>query len=594
MNESRIQDTYCRAVEALLAERNREGIWRGRLSSSPLATAAAVFALYQVDSRGYQPFITKGLHWLADVQNSDGGWGDTDGADPSNLSTTLLCRAAFYGCRAISVYELTLSKAQRWIEGKVGSLEPKSIVNAVYAAYGKDRTFAVPILTMCTMAGCLGEDGWQYVVSLPFELAVLPRRLFRWLNLSVVSYALPALIAIGQVKFHFDPPKNPLIRFIRGLVRNKTLSFLRCLQPANGGFLEAAPLTAFVTMSLAAMGKSQNETAQKGADFLIQSIRPDGSWPIDTDLATWLTTLSVNALGEDAASVLSAEQRKTICDWLLRQQFQTVHPFTGALPGGWGWTDKPGAVPDADDTAGALIALYHLDKVNPAVGAAAKRGAVWLLNLQNADGGIPTFCRGWGKLPFDRSCPDITAHVIQAWMCWRDADPAMKKRIDRAVQKALLYLRSAQTKSGGWLPLWFGNPAAKGQTNPIYGTARVIMSLAGMEEYKIEELIQPAVDYLIKMQKQDGSWSADGVCESSAEETALAVGALAALQCRYEGAILNPPALEEAVKKGVAWLTEQRNTSDKSSPIGLYFARLWYYEQRYKIIFSISALRHKG
>jgi hypothetical protein len=57
MNESRIQDTYRRAVEALLAERNREGIWRGRLSSSPLATATAVFALYQVDSRGYQSFI---------------------------------------------------------------------------------------------------------------------------------------------------------------------------------------------------------------------------------------------------------------------------------------------------------------------------------------------------------------------------------------------------------------------------------------------------------------------------------------------------------------------------------------------------------
>lgn len=590
MDESRIQDMYRRAVEALLAERNREGIWRGRLSSSPLATAAAVFALYQVDSRGYQPFIEKGLQWLADVQNSDGGWGDTDGADPSNLSTTLLCRAAFYGCRALGRFELTLNRADRWIGGKTGSLNTKSIVNAVYAAYGKDRTFAVPILTMCAMAGCLGEDGWRYVEPLPFELAILPRRLFRWLNLSVVSYALPALIAIGQVKFHFDPPKNPLVRFTRGLVRNKTLSFLRRLQPTNGGFLEAAPLTAFVTMSLAAMGKSQDETAQKGVDFLVQSIRPDGSWPIDTDLATWLTTLSVNAFGEDAASVLSAEQRKTICDWLLRQQFQMVHPFTGAAPGGWGWTDKPGAVPDADDTAGALVALYHLDKDNPVVGTAAKKGAVWLLNLQNANGGIPTFCRGWGKLPFDRSCPDITAHAIRAWMCWRDVfDPAMKKRIDRAVKKALSYLYSRQHNAGFWLPLWFGNPNAKGQVNPVYGTARVVLSLAGMDECKTEKMIQLAVDYLVKMQKQDGSWSADGICESSVEETALAVGALAALRC-CRGAILNPPALEEAVERAMMWIVGHENAENKSAPIGLYFARLWYYEQNYRFIFMVLAI----
>jgi squalene-hopene/tetraprenyl-beta-curcumene cyclase len=607
MNESRIQDTYRRAVEALLAERNREGIWRGRLSSSPLATATAVFALYQVDSRGYQPFIEKGLQWLADVQNSDGGWGDTDGADPSNLSTTLLCRSAFYGCRAIGVYELTLNKAERWIGGKVGSLEPKSIVKAVYAAYGKDRTFAVPILTMCAMAGCLGEDGWRYVEPLPFELAVLPRKPFRWLNLSVVSYALPALIAIGQVKFYFDPPKNPLVRFIRGLVRNKTLSFLRCLQPANGGFLEAAPLTAFVTMSLAACstaapgcetdsrvdGLPLNDVIQKGADFLIRSIRPDGSWPIDTDLATWLTTLSINAFGEDAASVLSAEQRKKICDWLLRQQFQTVHPFTGAAPGGWGWTDKPGAVPDADDTAGALIALYHLDKDNPVVGTAAKKGAVWLLNLQNANGGIPTFCRGWGKLPFDRSCPDITAHAIQAWMCWRDAfDPAMKKRIDRAVKKALLYLYSRQHKAGFWLPLWFGNPAARGQTNPIYGTARVLLSLikfSGPEALLVQKMLQAGADWFLSTQKQDGSWSADGVCESSIEETALAVGALAALGLTYKE-LPASSVLKQCVENGILWLT--RYEGNKSCAIGLYFAKLWYYESLYKSIFRFLAFRH--
>src|SRR5690606_29187907 len=82
--------------------------------------------------------------------------------------------------------------------------------------------------------------------------------------------------------------------------------------------------------------------------FLIRSMRADGSWPIDTNLATWGTTLACKALGTMDAPVRQ---------WLLEQQYQHVHPFTNAAPGGWAWTDLPGGVPDADDTAGALGAL---------------------------------------------------------------------------------------------------------------------------------------------------------------------------------------------------------------------------------------------
>ena len=71
-----------------------------------------------------------------------------------------------------------------------------------------------------------------------------------------------------------------------------------------------------------------------------------------------------------------------------------------------------GAVPDADDTPGALLALHALGGED---GDAARAGVRWLLGLQNRDGGIPTFCRGWGQLPFDRSSPDLTAHALRAF-----------------------------------------------------------------------------------------------------------------------------------------------------------------------------------
>ena len=96
------------------------------------------------------------------------------------------------------------------------------------------------------------------------------------------------------------------------------------------------------------MGLADHPVAKKGVEFLKSSIRDDGGWPIDTNLATWVTTLSINALGDD----LDGVDKDAIREWLLAQQYKTVHPYTNADPGGWAWTDLPGGVPDADDTAG--------------------------------------------------------------------------------------------------------------------------------------------------------------------------------------------------------------------------------------------------
>jgi squalene-hopene/tetraprenyl-beta-curcumene cyclase len=49
-------------------------------------------------------------------------------------------------------------------------------------------------------------------------------------------------------------------------------------------------------MSLAGAGRADHPVTRKGVAFLVNTVRDDGSWPIDTNLATWVTTLSVHAL----------------------------------------------------------------------------------------------------------------------------------------------------------------------------------------------------------------------------------------------------------------------------------------------------------
>lgn len=560
-----------RAREHLLAQRGSAGHWTGELSSSALSTATAACAVELVRRHGGEAaenLARHGIAWLLAHQNGDGGYGDTADS-PSNVSTTALCWAAL-GMRAEGAE--AFARAEAWLKREVGDLSAPSLVSALSGKYGEDRTFAVPILTMCALAGRLGADPWRHIPSLPFELAALPASWFRVLNLRVVSYALPALIAIGQAHHHHRRSLNPF----RAIAKKRTLRILEAIQPASGGFLEAAPLTSFVTMSLASIGHADHPVARKGIAFLAETVRPDGSWPIDTNLATWVTTLSVQALGGDVPD------RGKILDWLLAQQLKEVHPYTRAAPGGWAWTDRTGGVPDADDTPGALLALRLLGDGRPEVVEAARKGVEWLLDLQNGDGGIPTFCRGWGKLPFDRSCPDLTAHALRAWDAWRPDLPDLAPRLDGAAKRAAAHLVDVQRDDGAWVPLWFGNQRAPGQENPLYGTAKVLLcaplDTAG-EAWR--RALERGRAWLLSAQNGDGGWGGAPGLPPTVEETALAVEALAG---------------HEAAAKGAAWLAKatEGGTRFPAAPIGLYFAKLWYSEKLYPVIFSVAALRRLG
>ncbi|VGO21759.1 prenyltransferase/squalene oxidase repeat-containing protein [Pontiella sulfatireligans] len=526
------QHALNKARERLLAGLLPDGRWEGELSSSALATAVASFALKLA---GKAELAERGCQWLESHRNEDGGWGDSP-ESPSNFTATLLCRCA--------------------LDMETG--DPQKLADEILHFYGEDRTFSVPILTMCMLSGKLGGD-WSAIPQLPFELAVFPHKFYRFLNLPVVSYALPALIAIGLVRHQNKPSRWAFYR--NGLV-NRVLEILRRIQPESGGFLEAAPLSGFVAMSLIGGGFGDHPVTQACLRFLENTVRDDGSWPIDVNLSTWVTSLSVRALEGD----LSDEQQNAIRDHLLKTQWTVEHPFTHAEPGGWGWTNEQGGVPDADDTAAALIALRQLGCETKV----AENGLMWLMELQNRDGGMPTFCQGWGKLPFDRSCPDLTAHAIRACMAWRGKmDFNFWAAMEDSIQRGLQYLEKQQRPDGSWLPLWFGNQSNPKNENPVYGTVRVLEALVELDESEFPRagnLKRRGFQWLESAQNPDGSWG------SSVEETALAVG---------------------LTGKGVDKLLEMTGDGTRflASPIGLYFASLWYSEKLYPLIFTVKALK---
>ena len=567
----RLARAYERVRDDLLAERGAAGYWVGELAESALATATAVSALSVVVGAAPDVFadlrqrIDGGLAYLAEHQHTDGGWGDTD-RSRSNIATTMLVRAAFHLAGAVQSHAAPLERAGQYVEGCGG-------VAGLRQRYGKDKTFAVPILTNAALAGLVD---WKEVAPLPFELGWLSHRTLRLVRLPVVSYALPALVAIGQARFFHRPPRNPLVRLVRRLAVKPTLRTLERMQPASGGFLEATPLTAFVVMGLASTGRAGHAVVRRGVGFLTASVRPHGAWPIDTNLATWNTTLA--AVGLDAAD--EPAERYVNVAWLLGCQHRHVHPFTQAAPGGWGWTDLSGAVPDADDTAGALLALAALHRRGAAgsqIEEAATMGVRWLLALQNRDGGWPTFCRGWGTLPFDRSGPDLSAHAVRALWAWRRG--AETGAVERALRRALRYLERRQQDDGTWLPLWFGDEHRADEENPVYGTARVLLAYRDLGQLGLPAA-RRGLEYLVAAQNADGGFG--GV--STVEQTAVAAEALLAAD--------QEAACRTAADRAVAWLVEavERGSHRRAAAIGFYFARLWYHERLYPLVFSVAAL----
>jgi squalene-hopene/tetraprenyl-beta-curcumene cyclase len=73
---------------------------------------------------------------------------------------------------------------------------------------------------------------------------------------------------------------------------------------------------------------------------------------------------------------------------------------------------------------------------------------------------------------------------------------------------------------------------------------------------------------------------------SSVEETGVALSAVAARHRSVPG-----ESTREALIRGAAWLVEAyRQKEPLPAPIGLYFARLWYFEELYPLIFAVDGL----
>jgi squalene-hopene/tetraprenyl-beta-curcumene cyclase len=150
--------------------------------------------------------------------------------------------------------------------------------------------------------------------------------------------------------------------------------------------------------------------------------------------------------------------------------------------------------------------------------------------------------------------------------------------MERAIDHGFEYLQRRQNSDGSWSPLWFGNQNHPEEDNPIYGTSKVLLAYCDTGQMNDPAAVR-GIGWLAKQQNADGSFG------HSVEETALAV----------EGLLCWPDCAtyRDTIDRGLTWLVErvERVEHTTCSPIGFYFAKLWYYERLYPLIFTVGTLR---
>jgi squalene-hopene/tetraprenyl-beta-curcumene cyclase len=279
-------------------------------------------------------------------------------------------------------------------------------------------------------------------------------------------------------------------------------------------------------------------------------------------------------------------------------------------------------LPNTNDTARSLLALAcwprrDNQELSERIDRAAKLGIVWLLDLQNDDGGWATFYRRAGGFLSEESGPDVTASVLRALAAWNgvwlaNMQPDTRhrtpdnSRIAAAIERGWRYLESAQRDDGSFIPLWFGNQFHADDENPVIGTSQVLLMCHDLSRSDWG-MANRAARWLLSAQHTGGGWGPprapvdysgsekDGfrawranesmAKASSVEETALAVSALIPLTAE------SLPAAK-AVSAGLNWLVNavEQDAHRRPATIGFYPSKIWYHERLYPLTFAEAAL----
>jgi squalene-hopene/tetraprenyl-beta-curcumene cyclase len=274
---------------------------------------------------------------------------------------------------------------------------------------------------------------------------------------------------------------------------------------------------------------------------------------------------------------------KRATEWLMtkeiryRGDWQYKNPAK-VEPSGWVFEFENKWNPDVDDSAMVLLALRKVatdDRQKR--DECFQRGLKWMLTFQCRDGGWAAFDKDCTKgvlekVPFadhnamlDPECADITARILEllGYEGYSVEHPQ--------VHKALRFIRECQEEDGSWYGRW--------GVNYIYGTWQVLRGLHALNIDMFQPWLLKARDWLESVQHEDGGWGErcntyddpvfKGQGPSTASQTAWAVMGLCAFDDPHR----------PSIQRGIEYLIRAQNPDGSWSEhetTGTGFPKVFY------------------
>jgi squalene-hopene/tetraprenyl-beta-curcumene cyclase len=254
---------------------------------------------------------------------------------------------------------------------------------------------------------------------------------------------------------------------------------------------------------------------------------------------------------------------KRSTEWLMKKEirfrgdWQYKNPAK-VEPSGWVFEYENKWNPDVDDTAMVLLALRKVPTDNPQKrDECFQRGLKWMMAFQCKDGGWAAFDKDCTKgvlekVPFadhnamlDPECADINARILEllGYEGYSVEHPQ--------VQRALKFVRDCQEEDGSWYGRW--------GVNYIYGTWQVLRGLRALNIDMNQPWLLKGRHWLESVQRDDGGWGErcntyddpvfKGRGPSTASQTAWALMGL----CAFD----DPN--RESIQRGIDYLVRAQN-----------------------------------
>ncbi|MEU3516875.1 prenyltransferase/squalene oxidase repeat-containing protein [Streptomyces sp. NPDC006654] len=506
-NVSGLESSVSAAVQGLFAHQGETGAFSPTHTRySPAHSALALIALYLASPDDADGLIIRGITQLCRTQRFDGGWSSHRyGSEP--LATAL----AFDALRLIAP-----ERAAPHIAA-AGALIDR--IGHSQEAFGEASAGSHERFLFTPTAELQRE-----APRLPLRPARARRRL---------SWQLPAVASLNLRGGPHNSPGFPVSRVVGARTRAAALNLIRRLyehEGATGGFAADPMMTSHICIGLHHSGLG-SDIVRASTGWLKAAGNKTGEWSQAPLHVRW-TSLACSALADTGRS---SDSKLAAAAAMLRQtQHQVPFPTLGVPAGGWSASGGPGWA-TALDTAEAVSALSKLTVAD--CSSEVREGAGWLRTQQDSAGSWSYAVRDTVPGAYG-PCAHLTAKAVCALL------DAGASAADKSIKKAVRWLTGRQDPSGYFTAMWY-----RGHTIATATVIEAYCRAAGRRN----KVVVDACEWLLRTQREDGSWSAgQSVGVSTVEETASAVRALR---------IAGVSSFASPVLRGAEWLMARQRTN---------------------------------